>query len=114
MSKSQHKEINIMSNSKPKADRDIDLSEYTPDDRGIPTAKWDKLGFTEAADPAEVEKCFPGHTGKVAIGLLRGWLHANDSQLFSAEYQETFDSVNADVFGVDTPKVFPREDYPAR
>ena len=34
------------------------------------------------------------------------WESAVESQRLSQEYQDTFDSVNADIFGPDTPKVF--------
>lgn len=89
------------------ADAPINPAAYTPDANGILTAKWAKLGFNDPATPTEVDALFPGHQGPVAIGLLRMWIHASDTQKESAEYRETFDSVNADIFGPDTPKLFP-------
>ena len=85
-------------------DKNITAEITEPDERGIPTAKWEKLGFAQAAENSDVQATFPGHQGPIAVGLLRMWKHASREQRGSAEYQETFNSANKDFFP-DAPEV---------
>ena len=79
-----------------------ELVEGTGGNRG----NWDELAYDAPAEQAYVDQFFVGHEGPIAVGLLRMWESAVESQRLSQEYQDTFDSVNADIFGPDTPKVF--------
>lgn len=56
----------------------------------------------DAAEQSEVEKRFPHHVGPVAEGLLKMW---DDHPTKGMEAMATFNTVNRDLFGPDTPLV---------
>ena len=88
------------------AAKDATHSKKIVEDTGGNRGNWDELAYDTAAEQAYVDQFFVGHEGPVAVGLLRMWESAVESQRLSKEYRDTFDSVNADIFGPDTPKVF--------
>lgn len=77
-------------------DERIPHESYTPYDRGVPTASWDRLGFNSPADPTNVLEVFPGHQGAVSRGVVYAWRHSSSAQRTSAEYRETMNAVNKD------------------
>lgn len=78
-------------------DERVDQSQMEPDERGIPTVPWEKLGFHNAAEADDVQELFPGHLGKVARGTLYAWRHATTAQRTSKEFRDTVNSVNQDM-----------------
>lgn len=84
---------------------DATHSKKIVEDVGGNRGNWDEMGYDQVAPQDYVEEFFPGHVGPVAVGLVRMWESASKEQRDSAEYRETFDSVNADIFGEGIPKV---------